>query len=164
MPIRAVVRTVEGMGRTDEARLVINASPVRVYNALTDAEAIAQWLPPEGMTGRVERFDLQPGGEYRIVLSYRDPAVAGKSGSGEDVVQGRFVEVEPGVRVVQEVEFESEDPAFAGTMRMTWEVVVQGASAEVLFRAEDVPSGISAEDHAARLASSLRNLARLVER
>jgi hypothetical protein len=49
-------------------------------------------------------------------------------------------------------------------MTMTWEVAVAGAGTRVDIVAEDVPDGISAEDHAAGLASSLTNLAAYVER
>jgi hypothetical protein len=38
------------------------------------------------------------------------------------VVDARFVEIVPDVRVVQQIEFVSEDPALHGTMTMTWEV------------------------------------------
>lgn len=153
------------MSRTDEADLLVNASPVRVFRALTDPEALVEWLPPEGMTARFERFDARVGGDYRMVLTYSDATGSpGKSGADEDVVEGRFVELTPGVRVVQEVEFEAEDPSFAGVMRMTWEVIARGASAQVVFRAEDVPDGISSKDHIDGMTSSLRNLAALVER
>lgn len=46
-------------------------------------------------------------------------------------------------------------------MRWTIEAVPEGA--RVTVAAENVPAGISAKDHAAGLASSLENLARLVE-
>lgn len=142
---------------------MIDASSVRVYKALTDPDAVQEWLPPAGMTGRVERFEPREGGAIRIVLEYEGDE-AGKAGDGTDVVEGRFVEVSPGVRVVQDVDFVSDDPAFAGTMRMTWEVTARGARSEVVFRAENVPSGITAEDHRAGLEASLRNLARFVGR
>ncbi|MEV4776005.1 SRPBCC family protein [Microbacterium sp. LWH12-1.2] len=152
------------MRRTDEADLLMNASPERVFRALTDPEALVKWLPPEGMTARFERFDARPGGDYRMVLTYVDATGApGKSSADQDVVEGRFVELMPGVRVVQEIEFEAEDPSFAGVMRMTWEVAARDAGAHVIFRAEDVPPGISAEDHIEGMTSSLRNLAALVE-
>ena len=135
-----------------------------MYEALVDPEALTTWLPPTGMTGRFERYDLRPGGSYRLVLTYDDPTMAsGKTTADADVVEGRFVEVVPGVRVVQAVDFESEDPAFAGTMTMTWSVSEADGGTLVTFRADDVPSGITAEDHAAGLASSLANLAQLVE-
>jgi len=69
----------------------------------------------------------------------------------------------PGERVVQAVDFVSDGPAYAGTMTMTWEVTAAGAGTRVDIVADDVPDGISAEDHAAGLASSLRNLAAYVE-
>lgn len=153
------------MGRTDEASLHIHAEPARVFAALSTAESVVRWLPPEGMTGRIERFDVRPGGTYRMVLEYRDAAGApGKSSAGEDVVEGRFVEVVDGVRLVQEIEFESDDPRCAGVMLMTWEVSAGDDGSDVVFRAEDVPAGVSAEDHAEGLSSSLGNLAALLER
>lgn len=145
--------------RVDTASRVMDAGPDRVYAALVDPDALLQWLPPAGMSGRFERYDATPGGGYRLVLTYADDASVGKSTADSDVVEARFVELVPGVRVVQAVEFESEDPAYAGTMTMTWSVEPSGSGARVEFRAEDVPPGISAEDHAAGLESSLGNLA-----
>ena len=148
------------MGRTDVASRVVDAPPDRVYAALVDPDALTVWLPPEGMTGRFERFDLRPGGSYRLVLTYDDPSTArGKSTADSDVVEVRFVDVVPGVRVVQAVDFVSDDPAQAGTMTMTWQVTPEGAGTRVEIRADDVPAGISAEDHATGLSSSLANLA-----
>jgi uncharacterized protein YndB with AHSA1/START domain len=147
------------MARTDTAARVVAASPARVYAALVDPDALAAWLPPEGMSGRFERFDARPGGSYRMVLSYADASAApGKATADSDVVDVRFVDLVPGVRVVQAVDFASDDPAFAGTMTMTWELTRVEGGTRVDLRAEDVPAGISAEDHAAGLASSLANL------
>ena len=56
-------------------------------------------------------------------------------------------------RVVQAVDFFSNDPAFAGTMIMTWEVTAVDGGTRVDVTAHDVPDGISAEDHAVGLAS-----------
>jgi len=69
----------------------------------------------------------------------------------------------PGERVVQAVDFVSDDAAYAGTMTMTWAVTAVDAGTRVDIVAEDVPDGISAQDHAAGLASSLTNLAAYVE-
>ncbi|NBE92389.1 ATPase [Nonomuraea sp. KC401] len=152
------------MPRTDGASRVIAAPPDRVWAALVDREALMAWLPPAGMTGRFTRFDARPGGSYRLVLTYSDASGApGKATVDSDVVEARFVDIVPGVQVVQAVDFVSDDPAFAGTMTMTWEVTAVEEGARVDIVAEDVPDGISAEDHAAGLASSLTNLAAYVE-
>ncbi|HWO66468.1 MAG TPA: SRPBCC domain-containing protein [Umezawaea sp.] len=148
------------MPRTDAGSRVIAASPERVYAALVDPDALTVWLPPKGMSGRFDRFDARPGGSYRLVLTYLDASAApGKATADSDVVEARFVDVVPGVRVVQAVDFVSDDPSYAGTMTMTWEVTPVDTGTRVEIRAEDVPDGISAEDHAAGLSSSLENLA-----
>ena len=140
------------------------APPGRVWAALIDPEALLAWLPPGGMTGRFERFDARPGGSYRMVLTYPDASGApGKATAGSDIVEARFVGIVPGERVVQAVDFVSDDPAYAGTMTMTWEIAAVEAGTRVDIVAEDVPDGVSAEDHAAGLSSSLANLADYVE-
>jgi uncharacterized protein YndB with AHSA1/START domain len=152
------------MPRTDTASRVIAAPPERVFEALVDPEALTAWLPPEGMSGRFERFDPRPGGSYRLVLTYADPSAApGKATPDSDIVEARFVDIDPGVRVVQAVDFVSDDPAYAGTMTMTWEVTAIDGGTRVVVTADDVPDGISADDHAAGLASSLANLAHHLE-
>ena len=151
------------MPRTDRSSRVIAAPLERVYAAFVDADQLLAWLPPDGMSGRFETFDARPGGSYRLVLTYESSGGQGKASADSDVVEARFVDVVPNVRVVQAVDFVSDDPAYAGTMTMTWEVTAVDAGTRVDIVAEDVPDGISTEDHAAGLASSLTNLAAYVE-
>jgi uncharacterized protein YndB with AHSA1/START domain len=144
---------------------VIAAPPERVWAALVDPGALLAWLPPGGMTGRFERFDARPGGSYRMVLTYSGASgTPGKATADSDIVEARFVDIISGERVVQAVDFVSDDPAYAGTMIMTWEITVADAGTRVNIVAEDVPDGISAEDHAAGLDSSLTKLAAYLER
>ena len=153
------------MAHTDRGMRVMAAPPGRVWAALVDPEALLAWLPPGGMTGRFERVDARPGGSYRMVLTYADASGApGKATADSDIVEARFVEIVPGERVVQSVDFVSDDPAYAGTMTMTWQVCAVEAGTRVDIVAEDVPDGVSTEDHAAGLASSLTKLAAYVER
>jgi uncharacterized protein YndB with AHSA1/START domain len=119
-----------------------------VYEALVDSDALVEWLPPAGMSGRFERFDLWEGGSYRLVLTYAD--ATGAPG---------FVALVPGERVVWAVDFVSDDPAFSGTMTMTWTLVPIEGGCRVEVAAAGVPGGISPEDHAAGMQSSLDNLA-----
>lgn len=153
------------MPRTDIATRVIAVPRERVYAALVDPDALTAWLPPTGMIGRFERFDPHPGGRYRLVLTYEDASASpGKATAESDIVEARFVEIVPGVRVVQAVDFVSDDPAFGGTMIMTWETTAIEGGTRVDITATDVPDGISEEDHATGLASSLANLAGYLER
>lgn len=55
------------------------ASPERVFDAWTDAEALALWFRPGAtMTARVDDLDVRVGGAFRIVISgEEDHAVEG---------------------------------------------------------------------------------------
>ena len=152
------------MPRTDRASRVIDAPVARVFAALVDRDALEAWLPPRGMTARFERFDPVPGGSYRLVLTYADATGArGKSSDDSDIVEASYVDIVPDECVVQAVDFVSDDPAFAGTMTMTWAVRAVEGRTRVEIVADDVPDGVSADDHAAGLSSSLDNLASYVE-
>jgi uncharacterized protein YndB with AHSA1/START domain len=147
------------MSRTDLASRVISAGVQRVFAALVDEAALAEWLPPSGMTGYFEHFDARPGGSYRLVLTYEDRSTGtGKTTKTSDVVEVRFLEVVPEVRVAQAVDFVSDDPAFAGTMTMTWELAADGDRTHVTIRADNVPPGISRKDHEVGFRSSLEQL------
>ena len=147
--------------RTDTASRLVSASSDAIYAALIDPDALMAWLPPEGMTGRAILFEPWQGGRYRIELTY-DADGAGKTTARTDISAGRFLVLEPGRRLVQSVEFESDDPAFVGEMIMTWSLDPAPGGTNITIAAENVPAGISAEDHAVGLASSLENLARFV--
>lgn len=153
------------MARTDVASRVVKAPLSRAFEALVDPEALAEWLPPSGMTGRFAHFDARPGGSYRMILTYTEPPTGGgKTDADSDVVEGRFLEIEPDDRVVQAVDFGSDDPTFGGTMTMTWTLRRVDGGTRVEFRAEDVPPAISATDHEAGMNSSLKNLAAYLAR
>ena len=145
--------------RIDRSSRVIAASPDTVYAALIDPGAAVRWLPPDGMSGEILAFEPHPGGAHRMILRYADASgVSGKTDAHSDVVDGRFVALEENRRIVQAFRFTSEDLAFAGEMRMTWTLTPVAGGTEVAVAAEDVPSGISPEDHAAGLGSTLANL------
>jgi uncharacterized protein YndB with AHSA1/START domain len=146
--------------RTDTASRLVAAPRERVYAALLDPTALVAWLPPGDMTGSVERFDARPGGSYRMVLTYPAGSVSpGKSAADADIIEGRFIDLVACERVSYAVDFVSDDVALAGTMTMTWELTAVDGGTRVDITARNVPDAVSAEDHAAGMASSLANLA-----
>jgi uncharacterized protein YndB with AHSA1/START domain len=151
--------------RIDRASLRIDASPERLYGAFVDSSALIRWLPPAGARGIIDTFEPRPGGVFRMTLVFDAPGSSsgGKTTSNTDVVSGRFVELVPGERISLAIDFVSDDPSFAGTMRMTWTFAPENGSTRVTITAVDVPSGIRPADHEAGMASSLANLAAYLE-
>ncbi|WP_010530518.1 SRPBCC domain-containing protein [Lentibacillus jeotgali] len=107
--------------RTDSASRVIMTSPQTIYQSFLNPEALVSWLPPKGMSGHIDMFEPHEGGTYRVTLTYEiDQSNPGKTSENTDVAQGKFVELVPDKRIVQSVEFDSEDPAFSGEMTQKW--------------------------------------------
>lgn len=148
-------------GRRDTASRLIKGSPRAIYEAFVSREAVAKWLPPQGATMEVQTFEPWAGGRFQMTLTFA--GIPGKSTANTDVVVGRFVELVPPQRIVQAFEFDSPDPAFAGTMTMRWALDASVGGTVVTVTAENVPAGISQADHEKGMASSLANLAAYVE-
>ena len=142
----------------------IRASPEAVYRALIDPAAVQAWMVPDGMTSSVERFEAEVGGTFRISLTYDAPTTAGKSDDRTDTFEGRFVELDPGRRVVQVVEFETDDPSIQGEMTITYALRATDGGTELVGLHENLPPGVSPEDNELGWSMSFDKLASLVER
>lgn len=151
--------------RIDSASRVILATPRALFRTFLDAEQLAYWRTPDGMTSRIAHFDPRVGGGYAMTLRYGDdaPATIGKTRAREDEVEVRFLMLAPEEQVVEEVHFISTDPAFAGPMTLTTSFEADRDGTRVTLRAENVPETMAAEDHKKAMLSSLNRLARLTE-
>lgn len=141
----------------------VNASRGVVYRALLDADAVAKWRVPDGMTGHVHEFEGREGGAFRVSLTYDRPTGAGKSDAHTDTYHGHFVRLLPDELVVEEVEFETDDPALRGTMTMTTTLTEADGGTDVLVVHEGIPDVVPAADNETGTRMALANLARLVE-
>jgi uncharacterized protein YndB with AHSA1/START domain len=126
---------------------------------------LVAWRVPDDMQGYMHAFDARAGGIYRMSLVYVDPQRAsdGKSAASTDTFQGRFVELVPGEKIVEIVEFESAEARFAREMRITTLLREVAQETEVTLRFDGIPAGISPEDNETGTQQSLRKLAGLVE-
>jgi uncharacterized protein YndB with AHSA1/START domain len=155
-----------GKGRSTRVSTIIKAPREVIYRAFLDPDALASWLAPDTMQGRVETFEPHEGGRFRMSLTYQDTADSPRSKTSEDTdtFEGKFVELRPNEKIVQVVEFESEQPEFAGEMKLTWTLADIDGGTEVTVICEDIPKGIRLEDNEVGSRQSLRKLAALVER
>jgi uncharacterized protein YndB with AHSA1/START domain len=141
----------------------IRASRESVYRALVDADAVAAWRVPDGMTAVVHAFDARVWGRFRVSLTYEWSQARGKTTAATDTYHGRFVELVPNERVVEELEFETSDPTLAGLMRMTTTLADAEGGTDVVVVHESLPAGISLADNAIGTKMALDKLAALVE-
>ena len=141
--------TKSGQTRTTRVSRIIKAPRRRIYQAFVDPQALVSWLPPAGMKGRVHAFDAREGGAYRMSLTYveLDHSPRGKTSEHTDVVRGLFLQLIPDERIIQLVEFESTDPAFAGPMTVKWTLTDAPEGTEITVLCENAPEGIRPDDH-----------------
>ena len=133
-----------------------------VYRALLDRAAVAVWMVPDGMTSEIHEFDPREGGAFRITLTYDEPTGTGKSTAHSDTYHGRFVELVPDQRVVEVIEFESDDPGMRGEMRVVLDLSDAEGGTLLSASHEDLPPGLSPEDNELGWRLSLGKLARLL--
>jgi len=77
---------------------IFEAPRDRVFAAMTDPELIPQWWGPRGTTARVDRMDVETGGDWRFVIRNSDGSETGFRGTYRDVVAPE--------RIVQTFEWE----------------------------------------------------------
>src|SRR4051812_36556569 len=84
-------------GNSMQVSRIIKAPRKTIYQAFLDPEAVASWMVPDTMQGRVHTFDPREGGQFRISLAYRNPgdSARGKSSADTDTYHGRFVQLIP---------------------------------------------------------------------
>jgi uncharacterized protein YndB with AHSA1/START domain len=147
------------------ASRVIRATPEALYAAFMDPAVLVEWLPPAEMTGKIHAFDARVGGGYRMSLFYPpdERSFRGKTSEREDMVDFRFVALDPPRRIVEAVTFVTDDPAFGGEMTIIVTFEAARGGTEVTFFCENLPAGLKPEDNEAGSRLSLEQLARRFE-
>ena len=144
---------------------IIKAPRPKLYAACLDPEMLARWRAPDRMSGVVHSFDARIGGNYRMSLIYKNPkrGSAGKTSSDTDSFTGSFTELIPNEKIVESIAFESDDPAYAGTMSLTTSFEDVPGGTNVILTFDGLPPGIRPEDNETGSRQSLAKLAALVE-
>jgi uncharacterized protein YndB with AHSA1/START domain len=137
----------------------------KVYDAFLDADAVVRWKVPDGMTSEVHSFDGREGGRFRISLTYDAPDREGKKSGHTDTYHGWFEELVPPERIVEVDEFETDDPALQGEMRITVTLAeAVGGGTDLVAVHDGLPPGVAPADNELGWQLSLAKLAALLER
>ena len=142
---------------------LVRAPRSAVYRALLHADAIAKWRVPDNMRSEVHEFDPREGGYFRVSLTYTTPDEAGKTSAHTDTYHGHFRTLVPNERVVEELQFETADPAMATVMTMTITLADTPEGTEVEMLHEGIPDSVPKADNELGTRMSLAKLATLVE-
>jgi uncharacterized protein YndB with AHSA1/START domain len=134
-----------------------------VFRMILDPQAIAQWKAPDDMSLTVHEFEPHEGGRVRISLTYHDAAVAGKSAAHTDTYHGRFTSITLNERIVEEDEFESADPALAGTIISTITLADADGGTDLVAVHEGLPPGVWPLDNETGWRMALEKLAALAQ-
>lgn len=141
----------------------LEAPPARVYGALLDPQLVARWRVPTGMRCQVHQFEPREGGAFRISLTYDAPDAIGKSAAHTDTYHGRFDQLVPNARVVESLEFESEDLRMRGVMRIVTELADENGGTRLTATHENLPPGVSPSDNEVGWRDSLAKLGALLK-
>jgi uncharacterized protein YndB with AHSA1/START domain len=148
---------------TTRLRQLVRAPRAAVYRALVDADAVATWMVPSDMTSEVHVFEAREGGFFRISLTYATPTGTGKTTAHTDTYHGTFVALVPDERVVQVLEFETDDELMRGEMTVSFTLTAVDGGTEVLAVHDQLPPGLAPADNEIGWRMSLEKLAQLVE-
>jgi uncharacterized protein YndB with AHSA1/START domain len=143
-------------------RYHVDAPRAAVYRALLDADAIARWRVPTGMSSHVHGFEPREGGSFRVSLTYDAPTGTGKTAAHTDTYHGRFSRLVPDEQVVEVIEFETDDPAMRGEMTITTTLIDADGGTDVLAVHDGLPPGVSPADNEAGWRDSMAKLAAFV--
>jgi uncharacterized protein YndB with AHSA1/START domain len=132
---------------------ILPVLPDKVFRAFTNAEALAQWLPPYGFTATVHALDARLGGHHR--MSFTNFTTGNAHAFG-----GEYLEFAPGEKLRYTDRFD--DPNLPGEMIVTVEFKSVSVGTELRIEQAGIPDLIPTEACHLGWQESLDKLARLV--
>jgi uncharacterized protein YndB with AHSA1/START domain len=152
--LQAHTKEKNAMPNTVRLHRVLTAKPDKVYRAFTEADAMAQWLPPSGFTCTVHQLDAKVGGTHK--MSFRNFTTGMSHSFG-----GKYLELVPGERLRYTDKFD--DANLPGEMQVTVTLKPVSCGTEINIMQEGIPDAIPVEMCYLGWQDSLQNLASLVE-
>jgi uncharacterized protein YndB with AHSA1/START domain len=141
-------------GNTVRLHRVLPVKPDKVFRAFTTADALAQWLPPNGFTASVHHLDAKVGGTHR--MSFTNFTTGSLIAFG-----GTYLDLVPGQLLRYTDKFD--DPNLPGEMTVTVTLKAVSVGTEISIVQEGIPAVIPLEGCYLGWQQSLVKLAMLVE-
>ena len=133
---------------------VFKATPEKLYRAFLDADALTQWIPPNGFIAKSHHRDPKVGGTYK--MSFTNFTTGNSHSFG-----GTYLELVPGEKLRYTDKFD--DPNLPGEIQVTITLKQVLVGTEVNIEQAGVPAVIPPEMCYLGWQESLIKLAMLVE-
>lgn len=127
-----------------------------------DPETFLAWRVPEGVEGRLARFEPRIGGDYQLTLNAPDRAASAGGLQGMTAIAGRFIDMLPDTRVVEEVQY-TDGSGTTSPIALTTLIEPGNGGTKVTLQAVGMPPSMDADSHRAMLAAALRRLSMLTD-
>ena len=142
------------MPHTVRLHRVLATKPEKIYRAFLEADALAKWLPPNGITCIVHELVAKAGGRFK--MSFRNFTTGDSQSFG-----GEYLELAPYEHIRYTDKFD--DPNLPGQIQVTVTLKRVSCGTELHIVQEGLPDVIPPAACYLGWQESLRNLARLVE-
>jgi uncharacterized protein YndB with AHSA1/START domain len=141
-------------GNTLRLHRVLKTTPEKIYRAFLEADALAQWIPPNGFTCKVHQLEAKVGGIHKSSFTNFTTQQSHSFG-------GRYLELVPNQKLRYTDRFD--DPNLPGEIQVTVELRKVSCGTEITILQENIPAVIPVEMCYLGWQESLKNLADLVE-
>jgi len=133
---------------------VFTASPVKVFKAFADADALVSWLPPYGFTAKLHHMEFKVGGTYKMSFTNFSTGTSHAFG-------GQYVDIIDNEVIKYTDRFN--DPQLPGEMITTILLKKVSCGTEIIATQEGIPDAIPVEMCYLGWQESLDKLKKLVE-
>ena len=135
-----------------------SASPEQVFAAWSDPEVLGKWFGPGSYRCKVEKYDFEPGGQYRIrMIPTGEDSDCGGDTTCDSVCAGEFIEVLSPSRIVMSFTW-IENGGDIGYTLLTIEIKAAGNGTELILTHERLPNEEMRIAHRGGWEGSLKGL------
>lgn len=138
---------------TVQLHRVFSAPIERVFKAFIDPDALVKWMPPHGFTAKIQHFDAQVGGRYK--MSFTNFSTGSSYSFG-----GHYQEIIPNQLLRYTDQFD--DPNLAGEIEVNIQFKPVSVGTEVHITQSGIPDVIPVEACYLGWQESLQLLALLI--
>lgn len=131
---------------------IFDAPRALVFAAWTEERHCGQWRGPRGFTSTTDRYDLRPGGAYRICLHAPDGTA--------HWLRGTFREIVPPQRLVMTHQWERADGSVSPETLVTVTFAALGKKTKMIFHQGFFTTDAARDGHEDGWSQSFERLAR----